>query len=422
MSILFLLTSLLECLAFVPMSFTVFQLFITSGNAFLLSLSLCIVTIVAYLLCFLKIKPFVYRIITAVISITFAYVISGDVDLFMAIIATICIFIFTKVKKEMNPLKSIAIQIAAAALLFNILLSFIATKGIADISAQYSNIAVLISTISSLILLIIKQTDDSRRFGNKDMRIGGTQRRNNRLFAIAAIIVLFSISAIGQVQNLYKLIISIITWIINKFLQIFEIIKTGEISGTNQPDMPMQMEMVEPSLFQRIIEAITRVLIIAVTVAFIALIIYFIARAIINTVKNIINWFRNGEKAVQRYYEDGHIDEKQSIYNKNLNKMVNKIRQRVEGLFSRDIPYNKLPNGIAKTRRLFKHFKNKAGLADVQISKSSTSEEICRGLSDKLPETSDFNTLMAKCYGLARYGEAEPLPEELHMLESKLIK
>ncbi len=102
--------------------------------------------------------------------------------------------------------------------------------------------------------------------------------------------------------------------------------------------------------------------------------------------------------------------------------MVNKIRQRAQGLFIREIPYNKLPNGIAKMRRLFKHYKDKAQLAGVQTSKSSTSEEICTGVSDKLPETSEFNALMAKCYGAARYGETEPLPEELHILENKLIR
>lgn len=422
MSVLFLLTSLLGCLAFVPMSFTVFQLFITSGNAFLLSLSLCIVTTAACLLCHLKIKPFIYRIISAVSSIAFAYIISGNVDLFMVIIAAICIFIFNRVKKEMNTFKSMAIQMAAAAFLFNIPLSFIATKGIADISAKYSNIAVLISAISSVVLLIIKQTDDSRRFGSKDMRIGGTQRKNNRIFAIAAMVILFSISAIGQVQSIYKLIINIIAWIIKKFGQVFKMVKSGEVTGKSQPNMPLQTEMIEPSMIQRIIQAIIQVLIIAITIAFIALLIYLIVRALFAMVKKIINWLRNGEQAVQRYYEDGHIDEKQSLYNKNLNNILNKIRQRAEGLFFREIPYNKLPNGIAKTRRLFKHYKDKAKLAGVQLSKSSTSEEICRGLSDKLPETNEFNALMAKCYGEARYGEAEPLPEELHMLENKLIR
>ncbi len=422
MSVLFLLTSLLGCLAFVPMSFTVFQFFITPENAFLLSLILCIVTIIACILCHLEIKSFLYRIISAISSIIFAYVISGNVDFFMIIVAAICIFIFTRVKKEMTPFRSMAIQIVAAALLFNIPLTFIATKGIADISAMYSNIAVLISTISSIVLLIIKQTDASRRFGNKDMRIGGTQRRNNRIFAIAALVILFSISAIGQVQNIYKLIINIIAWVIKKFGKIFEIVESGELSGTSQPDMPMQMELTEPSLLERIIQAITEVLIYAITIAFIVIIIYSIFRALLATVKKIINWFRNGEQEVHRYYEDGHFDEKQSLYNKNLNKIVNKIRQRAEGLFAREVPYNKLPNGIAKTRRLFKYYKEKAQLAGVQIGKSSTSEEICSDLSDKLPETNDFNILMAKCYGQARYGEAEPIPEELHILENKLIR
>ncbi len=300
MSVLFLLTNLLGCLAFVPMSFTVFQLFITSANAFLLSLGLCIVTTIACLLCHLKIKPFIYRIISAVSAIIFGYIISGNVDLFMVIIAAICIYIFTRVKKEMNTFKSMAVQMAAAAFLFNIPLSFIATKGIVDISAKYSNIAVLISTISTVVLLIIKQIDDSRRFGSKDMRIGGTQRRNNKIFAIAALVILFSISAIGQVQSIYKLIINIIAWIIKKFGKIFEIVKRGELSGTSQSKMPIEMELTEPSLIQQIIQVIIQVLIFAITIAFIGLLIYSIIKTLLATVKKIYKlvqkWRTNSTK------------------------------------------------------------------------------------------------------------------------------
>ncbi|QNU68055.1 hypothetical protein EHE19_006335 [Ruminiclostridium herbifermentans] len=422
MSVLFLLTNLLGCLAFTPISFTIFQLFIAPENAFLLSLGLCIVTVAACFLCQLKINSIIYRIISAACSIIFACIISGNLNLFMIILAAICIFIFTRVKKEMNPIRSMAVQIVAAAFVYNILLSFIATKGLADISAKYSNITVFISAIASVVLLIIKQTDDSRRFGSNNMGIGSTQRKNNRIFAIATLIILFSISAIGQVQNIYKLIINIIAEIIKKFGEIFEIAESGEISGTSQPNMPLQMEQAEQSLLGRIIQAITEVLILIITIAFIGFVIYSIFKALLAMVKKIINWFKKGEQSVERYYEDGHIDEKQSLYNKNINNLLNKIRQRAEDLFVREIPYNKLPNGIAKTRRLFKYYKDKAQQEGVQISKSSTSEEICRGMSDKLPETSDFNALMAKCYGVARYGEAEPMPEELHMLEDKLIR
>lgn len=419
---LFFVTSLLGCLIFVPMSFTIFQFFMTAENAFLLALGLCVVTIVACLLCGLKMKPFIYRSISILLSTIFAYLVSGNVDFLMAIIAVICICIFIKVKKEMNPVKGMALQIAAAALLFNILFAFLTTKGITNISAQYSNIAILISTISSVVLLIIKQTDDSRRFGSKNMRIGNTQRRNNKIFTVAALIILFGISAIGQVQNIYSFVIKIFAWLIQKFGYLFgEIDFTAMKKDRFRPKLPLGIKQTETSLLERIVQIVTDVLIIAMVVAFVGFTIYLIIKAFIKLIQKIINWLKNGEQEVQRDYEDGHVDEKQSLYNKNLNNIAKNIRQKAASLFVREEPYNKLPNDIAKTRRLFKYYKEKAKQDGVQMSKSSTSEEICRGLSEKFPEISEFNDLMERCYGLARYGEEAPLPEELTKLENKLL-
>ncbi len=420
---LFFVTSILGCLIFLPMSFTIFQFFMAAENAFLLSFGLCFVTIVACLLCRFKIKPFIHESISILLSIVFAYLVSGQVDILMLIIVVICIFIFIKVKSEMNPAKGMGLQIAAAALLFNMLLSFLTAKGITKISTQFSNIAILISTISSVVLLIIKQTDDSRRFGSKNMKIGNTQRRNNKIFTVASLIILFGISAIGQVQKIYSFVIKILAWLIQKFGYLFgRIDNTATNNYEIQPKLPLEMEQAEPSLLQRIIQLVTDVLIVAIVVAFVGFTIYFIVKAFIKLIQKILNWFRNGEQAVKRYYEDGHVDEKQSLYNKNLNNIAKNIRQKAASLFVREVPYNKLPNDIAKTRRLFKYFKDKAKQDGVQMSKSSTSDEICQDVSEKAPETKPFNDLISKCYAAARYGEVEPLPDELTKLENRLLK
>lgn len=101
--------------------------------------------------------------------------------------------------------------------------------------------------------------------------------------------------------------------------------------------------------------------------------------------------------------------------------MAKNIRQKASNLFAREVPYNKL-NNIAKIRRLFKKLKGEALKSGVQIGKSSTAEEICRGLSEKLPEMSVFNDLMARCYAAARYGDIAPSHEDLKKLEKKLLK
>jgi hypothetical protein len=66
--------------------------------------------------------------------------------------------------------------------------------------------------------------------------------------------------------------------------------------------------------------------------------------------------------------------------------------------------------------------RNKAQQAGVRISKSSTAEEICQGVSDKEPQTKQFDDLMPKCFDSVRYGEVGQSPQELLELEHKLLK
>ena len=414
-----LVTSVLECLVFLPISFTVFQFIMAPDIAFLISVGLCLVSMLACWLCKLKLGSFTYRSISIVVSILLACIVTAQVNLVTFLIAAICIFIFMRVKSDINSGRDLAIQITAAALFFNIPLAFITINSTLINSVKYSNAAIFISTIASVILLILKQTDESRKFGNNNMRIGTTQRNNNQIFAAVVIVILLAVSAIGQVSNIYKFIISMLAWLLKILGSIFT---ATNIELTPQKEQILdtveKVKSAHPSIFDKIINVLS----IIIFIALILLAIYIFTKTIIKLVKQIINWFRKGEKKVQRYYENGHIDEKHSLYNKNLSNMVKKLHDLAVDLFDRELPYNKLPNSIAKTRRLFKYFKSKAQQAGVQISKASTSEEICQGVSDKKPETEPFNKLLSKCYAAARYGEAAPLPQELLQLESKLLK
>ncbi len=415
-------TSILECLVFLSISFTVFQLFVTPDIALLLSFSLCLVSGLACWLCNTKLKPFLYKIISFLVSILFAYIVAGQVSVLMVLTAIICIFIFFRVRKDMNSDTDVAIQIFLAALLFNIALALITLYSNKIISVNYSNIAILISTISAVILLILRQANDSRKFGENNMRISTTQRKNNKIFAVTAVLILLGVSAIGQVSNIYRLVLNGIKWLFKMYGSIFEIVPLQGEQVLESPRKSEAVKAVDPSTFERILEIIKDVLAIAIIVALIGLFIYFLAKAIINLVRRIINCIRNGERKVERYYENGHIDEKQSLYNNNLSEMAKKLRQIVGDLFDKEPPYNKLPNNIAKIRRLFKHYKSKAQQLGVPMSKSLTAEEICQGVSEKIPETKQFNDLLSRCYAAARYGEVGPTSQELLQLESKLLK
>jgi hypothetical protein len=256
------------------------------------------------------------------------------------------------------------------------------------------------------------------------MDIGHTQRKNNRIFAGVLLVLLLAISSIGQVSKLYSLILNIFRNFFKLLAYIFASKSSGEPPQPAQqmPDIMEKLEVKDPSTFDKIVQAILTVFSVIIIVALICFIIYFIAKKIIKLIKWIINWLKNGEQTYFLSTEDGHIDERHSLYNRNLRNMAKRLRDRVKDLLDREVPYNKLPNDIAKVRRLFRNYKDKALQEGTRISSSSTSQEICNEVSNKEPETQQFNSLLSKVYDTSRYGEAVPSPQELTQLENKLLK
>lgn len=417
------ITAVLEFIIFMPISFTALRFFLPANLAFLMSCVLCLIAIFACWLFKLKIKTFVYRIISVLVAISLAYI-TAQVSLGTILIAFLCIFVFIRVKSDMDSEKDIASQIAIIAILINIPLALINVYSVSNGSTGYSNATIFVSTIAAVILLIMKQVDDSRRFGQNDMDISTTQRKNNKIFAGVVVALLLVVSSIGQVSNIYSFVINVFVNFFKLLAYIFAAKSTGETPppAEQMPDMLPKVDAKDPSTFDMIVQAIISILSVIIIVALIGFIIYFISKMIIKLIRRIIDWFKNGEQGVLQFSEDGHIDERQSLYNRNLKNMAKKLRNIVTDLLDREIPYNKLPNDIAKIRRLFKNYKTKAQQEGVKISSSSTAEEICYEVSDKSPETQQFNKLLSKCYAAARYGEAVPSPQELSQLEERLLK
>jgi len=416
-------TSVLECLIFMPISFTILRVFLPPNVALLLSGGICLVSLLACWLSHIKISLFVYKLISIIGSVLLALIIA-QVSVGAALIAAICILVFMRVKAEVDTGESISQGIAFIAIILNIPLALINVRATDRMLAGYSNAAIFISTIAAVILLILKQVDDSRRFGQNSMDINNTQRKNNRIFAGVVLVLLFVISSIGQVSNIYSFVINIFVRFFRLLAYIF---RSNSTEKTTQPaqqtqDMFGKAEVKDPSTFDMIVQAILSVLSVIIVAFLIGFAIYFIAKMIIKLVIRIINWFKNGEQTALQFSEDGHVDEKQSLYNRNLKNMGKRLHDIATGLFDREMPYNKLPNDISKMRRLFKYHKNNVQLIGVEISRSSTAEEICHHASAISPETEQFNKLISKCYDAARYGETAPSPQELLQLESRLLK
>jgi sugar-specific transcriptional regulator TrmB len=227
------------------------------------------------------------------------------------------------------------------------------------------------------------------------------------------------ISSIGQVSNIYNSILKAFAEFIKLLQYLFAFLKLEDAKQqpSSAPDTVIVNAGEEPSILWIILEKIVYAIILVIIAAILGYAIYALTKWFIKVIKRFLNWLKNKEQYTLRVYENGHVDEKESLYNKNLKRLAKKISKATKSLFEKEIPYNKLPDEKAKVRRLFKYFLN-----GVSINISSTAEEICSQASGISPETNEFNNLMSRNYNGARYGDLAPSRQDLEQLESKLLK
>ena len=175
-------------------------------------------------------------------------------------------------------------------------------------------------------------------------------------------------------------------------------------------------------MLQRIMENIILAVFVIVMAFLAGYLLYQIIKAFIKLFLWVIRWFQKGEQTTLRYVEDGHIDEKQSLYRRNLKNMSQKIRSTAASLFHRELPYHKLPDDIAKVRRLFGRYKERARLSGVAVRGSSTAGEICTGAAARSIQNKAFDELMQRCFDAARYGGIPPTEQERRRMEEQLLK
>jgi hypothetical protein len=289
--------------------------------------------------------------------------------------------------------------------------------------AFFGNIAICVSTAASITVLVIKQMDESRRFGSNTMDISTIQRRNNQIFGGIMLTVLLLAGAAGQVTTIYRFVFSVIG---SFFAFLAGLLAPGSV---NTPPASQQLEdfldktgAKDPSLFEKIFLMLLNVLSAVLVIAALIFLIYHIIKFIVRLIIKFVRWLRSGEHSVETVSEYGHTDEKESLLNRNLKNMAHKFRNMAAGLFNREIPYSNLPDGISKVRRLFIYFVNNVKKTGVKVPNASTARELCRDAGGIVPEASQFNALLADCYDRARYGDTAPTEQQLRQLEEKLLK
>ncbi len=91
--------------------------------------------------------------------------------------------------------------------------------------------------------------------------------------------------------------------------------------------MNLPQAKADSSLFAKIMQIVLDVLAIA---AFCGYLLYILAKLIIRLVRKIANWLRNREESPVILNENGLVDEKQSLYGKNLRKLADRFMNRAK--------------------------------------------------------------------------------------------
>ncbi len=415
-------TAIFEILVLLPEFYVLLQFFMPPPMAFMLSCLTNLVTITAIIICRFKPGPFVYKAITLVLSVLAALFAAGisPAALFAAII---CVFIFSRAKINVTTGRDIAVQLATATMISNILLALIFFYTKSAGMAFFGYTAICISTVTSIIILIVKQVDESRRFGRNSMGVSSAQRKNNRIFAGIILAVLLLAGSFGQITTIYKSVLGLI----GRFFALLARLLPGGGEDTTVPeqqvpDFIINPEVKDPSLFDKIIYMLVNIVGTLMVIGFIVFCIYHVLKLLIRLLIKLVKWFGSGEHTIEMVTENGHTDEKESLLDRNLKNLASRFQNLASGILKREVPYDKLPDDTAKVRRLMKHFIGRARKSGVKVTNSSTAQEICRDAGGISPVQPQFNALLAQCYDKARYANTAPSKEQLGQLEEKLLK
>ena len=446
-----------EIALILPIIYVLLAVFFYPNTAFLFACILCTLPILGGFLNRLIKKGYLYRIIAL-----FLAVLSGFTTAFfnietirLQIVASILIFLLCFLVLELSRYDfetnaEGAEVFALAGLLINIPLAL--WNNIININISWQiNALIAVSTIISIVVLILKQVDSSRRFGSNTMSITQAHRKNNKIFATVFILIVLLIGSFGQISALYTLFGKIIKWILS-IISFF--IPNGVVSKFDQQPKAMEMPQLaagdkQDSVFDVIIQYAIMIIAIMAVLACLAFLTYKLMQFLKWLVSTIIAWLR-GHEYKASYVENGHFDEKESILKKNISKTAAKLNGLVKRIFDREVPYSQLKDNTLKMRRLYKIYlknikKNKSGSQVIDKNKNGsqvidknsynasqyntsldnmfsylTTGEICDLARESIPDDKDFHLFIAQCYDKARYSASVPTKEEITVIEARI--
>lgn len=419
---IFTFTSILEMLMLMPGAYMVLQIFMPPVTAFMLTCLFNLLVLAAILICRRKPGPFVYKSVTLVVSALVGLLTAG-INPGGLVVFVAGIFIFTHVRTVLATGRDIGVQMAMASIIINILLAIVFVRASNYSLVFFGNITLGLSVAASVTVLVLKQVDDSRRFGKSTMDISSIQQKNNRVFAGILLVILIFAGTFGQVSAIYGFVARTVGWLLSAMSSLFGSgDKNAALPEVQEQDLLMNAGTQDPSLFQKIFIIVINALGVLIVIGIVFLILYHLVKLIISIVTSLISWFKSGQHFVDVVSEDGHTDEKESLLDRNLKNFVSRVKNTAAGIFAREMPYDSLPDDVAKVRRLMKYFIRHLKGKGAVIPPASTARELCGESGAAEPQNLELNTLLAQCYDRARYADLAPEKKQLELLEEKLLK
>ncbi len=439
-----------EIALIIPIIYTLIGVFYYPNTAFLFSCILVILPVIGGLLNKSIKKAYIYRLITIPIAILIGFVVIALFNseaMRLPIVGSILVSILCFAALELSKYNfetnaDTSDVFAFAALLINIPLALWNNINNSNISWQL-NLFIAVSTIISTVVLILKQVDSSRRFGQNTMTITKTQRKNNKILATVFVAFVILAGSFGQWSVIYSAIGNIIKWFFKIISSLFP--KPSAIKSEQQPQnmemLQLDAENKPDSILDIIIQYAFKIIAILAVLACLAFLSYKLFKFIKWLVTNLIAWLK-GREYTYSYAENGHIDEKESLLKRNISKTASKLNDMVKSFFEREIPYSHLTDDVSRMRRLYQLYlknvaKSKGNNNSTAVNKnlfnfsqdnvtaenafsSLTSGEICELAKKTVPADADFHCFIAQCYDLARYSATAPSKKDITIIEAKI--
>jgi hypothetical protein len=287
-------------------------------------------------------------------------------------------------------------------IIVNIFLGLICflTKNLDNIKLYLYPSAIL-SMAVAVIVLILFQVEKARWYGTHVMKLPHIQKRNNIIFSIIILLILFLFSGayVSLIQTLKLLSFKITSG--TPTLRIDPLPPYGGNTSTNQ---------------SHVMSSILLWIQFAITIIAISLILFYLLKYLIRFILNLVigvkSWLSDVKIRI-------HIDE--IGYTDEIENTLFNSFPKIRGFLNKELKWETLNDDFARIRFIFKEYLSHAASEGIYTTKSQTPREACDTIIKQSKGHLPDPGKLAEFYDRARYGNIKPYHDEIVKLKDTLL-